>query len=210
MRSEGGNADTLQSLCLVNKANLTAVKALMHGMDNMLRSMGSSDTGASGTHDGHFQDLITSCSYHGGFLSEPATTVAIAEKLNAEYQQLCQGITDMDERPFLAKAAEAPSTPKPAAPPSLSRCVVGSPQRYCTMLMLPLCSCKCVLIGELLPVICIMQLVLCLCILQSDNIVSKFGTCRIVAVAGSLLLSCQLRSWPITTAATPFVCHAAW
>lgn len=137
VRSEGGSADTLQSLCLVNKANLTAVKALMHGMDNMLRSMGSSNTAASSTHDIPFQDLITSCSYHGGFLSEPAATVAIAEKLNAEYQQLCQGITDMDERPLLAKAAEAPSTPKPAAPPSLSRCVVGSPQRYCIMLTLP-------------------------------------------------------------------------
>ena len=137
VRSERDSADTLQSLCLVNKANLTAVKALMHGMDNMLRSMSSATTAASGSHSSPSQDLITSCSYHRGFLCEPAATVAIADKLNAEYQQLCQGITDMDERPFLAKAAEAPATPKPVAPPSLSRCVVGSPQRYVLQLLLP-------------------------------------------------------------------------
>ena len=128
VRSEHGGADTLQSLCLVNKANLTAVKALMHGMDTMLRSLSSSVVPAA-NHNSPSQDLVTSCSYHAGFMCDPAATTIIAEKLSAEYKQLCKGITAVDERPFLAKAAEAPSTPGPAAPPSLSKCIVGSPQR---------------------------------------------------------------------------------
>lgn len=129
VRSETGGADTLQSLCLVNKANLTAVKALMFGMDNMLRDVDSSVTSPIRSHTAPSQDLVISCTFHPGFMAKPAATAAIAEKLNAEYKQLCTGITDMDERSFLAKAVAAPSTPKPAAPPSLSRCVVGSPQR---------------------------------------------------------------------------------
>ncbi|KAL0037539.1 hypothetical protein WJX77_001507 [Trebouxia sp. C0004] len=42
----------------------------------------------------------------------------------------CASSIDVDERPFLGRAAEAPPTPGPsAAPPSLNRCMVGSPQR---------------------------------------------------------------------------------
>lgn len=133
VRSETGSADTLQSLCLVNKANLTAVKALMHGIDNLLKDMGSALKASSSTHNDlkHSpQDLVTSCSIQPGFMSEPAVTAAYADKLSAEYQQLCKGTIEVDERFFLSKAAEAPPTPGPAAPPSLSRCVVGSPHRY--------------------------------------------------------------------------------
>lgn len=129
VRSENGSADTLQSLCLVNKANLTAVKALMFGMDNMLKDIDRSAKTPTSSRSAVSQDVVTSCTRHAGFMSDSAATAAIAEKLNAEYKQLCTSLTDVDERPFLAKAVEAPSTPKPAVPPSLSRCVVGSPQR---------------------------------------------------------------------------------
>ena len=130
VRTESGGTDTLQSLCLVNKANLTAVRALMHGIDTLLTAAAKSAPLSAGTVTAPPSDMVTSCSYYPGFMSDPVVTAAIAEKLNAEYQQSCATSIDVDERPFLGKAAEAPPTPGPsAAPPSLSRCMVGSPQR---------------------------------------------------------------------------------
>ena len=130
VRTENGGADTLQSLCLVNKANLTAVRALMHGMDNMLKAAAKSIPPASTTSAQPTSNMVTSCSYLPGFMSQSDVTAAVAEELNTEYQQACASSLDVDERPFLGKAAEAPPTPGPsAAPPSLSRCLVGSPQR---------------------------------------------------------------------------------
>ena len=139
VRTESGGADTLQSLCLVNKANLTAVRALMHGMDNLLKTSAKSAlVGATFTHPpsdtttscSHSPEMVTSCTHFPGFMANAGVTAAIASHLDLEYQQACANSIDVDERPFLGKAAEAPPTPgPPAAPPSLSRCMVGSPQR---------------------------------------------------------------------------------
>ncbi|DBA83853.1 TPA: hypothetical protein ACH3X1_006367 [Trebouxia sp. C0004] len=130
VRTETGGADTLQSLCLVNKANLTAVRALMHGMDNMLKAAAKSVPAADTATTQPSADMVTSCSHYPGFMSVSAVTAAVAEELNTEYQQACASSIDVDERPFLGRAAEAPPTPGPsAAPPSLNRCMVGSPQR---------------------------------------------------------------------------------
>lgn len=130
VRTETGGADTLQSLCLVNKANLTAVRALMHGMDNMLKAAAMSVPAADTATTQPSTDMVTSCSHYPGFMSVSAVTEAVAVELNTEYQQACASSIDVDERPFLGRAAEAPPTPGPsAAPPSLNRCIVGSPQR---------------------------------------------------------------------------------
>ncbi len=130
VRTETGGADTLQSLCLVNKANLTAVRALMHGMDNMLKAAAKSVPAADTATTQPSTDMVTSCSHHPGFMSVSAVTAAVAEELDTEYQLACASSIDVDERPFLGRAAEAPPTPGPsAAPPSLNRCIVGSPQR---------------------------------------------------------------------------------
>ena len=134
VRTESGGTDTLQSLCLVNKANLPAVRALMHGMDNLLtdaaKAVPSTTSGLSQAPS----DTTTSCTFHPGFMSDPAITAAVAESLDTDYQQACARSIDVDERPFLVRAVEAPSTPGPsAAPPSMSKCLVGSPQRQATL-----------------------------------------------------------------------------
>ena len=131
VRTESGGADTLQSLCLVNKANLPAVRALMHGMDNLLAAAFKSAPSTSSVLTQAPSDMITSCTFHPGFMSDPAVTAAVAASLDVDYQQACEKSIDVDERPFLGRAVEAPPTPgASAAPPSLSRCLVGSPQRH--------------------------------------------------------------------------------
>lgn len=133
VRTESGT-DTLQSLCLVNKANLPAVRALMHGMDNLLTDAAKAvpPTTTNGLNQAP-SDMTTSCTFHPGFMSDPAVTAAVAESLDTEYQQACVKSIDVDERPFLGRAIEAPPTPGPsAAPPSLAKCLVGSPQRQAT------------------------------------------------------------------------------
>ena len=130
VRTEDGGADTLQSLCLVNKANLPAVRALMHGMDNMLTGAAQSVPPSTSGLSLPPPNMATSCTFHPGFMSDPAVTAAVAASLDADYQQACEKTIDVDERPFLGRAQEAPPTPGPAAaPPSLARCLVGSPQR---------------------------------------------------------------------------------
>ena len=137
VRTELGGIDTLQSLCLVNKANLPAVRALMHGMDNLLTEAAKAvPTTTSGLSQAP-PDMTTSCTFHPGFMSDPAVTAAVAESLDTDYQQACSKSIDVDERPFLGRAAEAPPTPGPsAAPPSLSKCLVGSPQGQASCLVL--------------------------------------------------------------------------
>lgn len=129
VRTESGT-DTLQSLCLVNKANLPAVRALMHGMDNLLKDAAKAVPPTTSGLSVAPSDMTTSCTFHPGFMSDPAVTAAVAESLDKDYQQACVRSIDVDERPFLGRAIEAPPTPGPsAAPPSLAKCLVGSPQR---------------------------------------------------------------------------------
>ena len=136
VRTESGGADTLQSLCLVNKANLPAVRALMHGMDNLLVTACKSAPSTSSGLTQAPSDMVTSCTFHPGFMSDPTVTAAVAASLDTDYQQACERSLDVDERPFLGRAAEAPPTPGPAAaPPSLTRCQVGSPQRQAILQM---------------------------------------------------------------------------
>lgn len=134
VRTESGGTDTLQSLCLVNKANLPAVRALMHGMDNLLTEAAKAVPSTAGGLSREPSDMTTSCTFHPGFMSDPAITAAVAESLDTDYQQACARSIDVDERPFLGRAVEAPPTPGPsAAPPSMSKCLVGSPQRQATL-----------------------------------------------------------------------------
>ena len=133
VRTESGGTDTLQSLCLVNKANLPAVRALMHGMDNLLKDATKAVPSTTSGLNQAPSDMATSCTFHPGLMSDRAITAAVAESLDTDYQQACAKSIDVDERSFLGRAVEAPPTPGPAAaPPSLGKCLVGSPQRQAT------------------------------------------------------------------------------
>ena len=137
VRTESGGADTLQSLCLVNKANLPAVRALMHGMDNLLTDAAKAVPPTTSGLSQAPSDMTTSCTFHPGFMSDPAITAAVSESLDTDYQQGCTKSIDVDERPFLNRTIEATPTPGPSAgPPSMSKCLVGSPQRQATLFCL--------------------------------------------------------------------------
>lgn len=134
IRTETNAVDTLQSLCLTNKGNLHAVRAVNASLDLLLGQavLAAGDDGKAPLqpHEEHpTGGALTSCSYYPGWLSSPQATAAISQQLAAQYEQTYAAGGQVDERPFLERAAQQQLMAAQAqGPPSMTKCTVGTPR----------------------------------------------------------------------------------
>ena len=133
IRTETNAVDTLQSLCLTNKGNLHAVRAVNASLDLLLGQavLAAGDNGRAPLQppEEHSTGALTSCSYYPGWLSSPQATAAISQELAAQYEQTYAAGGQVDERPFLERAAQQQLMAAQAqGPPSMTKCTVGTPR----------------------------------------------------------------------------------